>query len=216
MRKRQIKTACRIIATSTIIWAAGVQASPAGKWLGVPVDRAGRVQVAPDLSLPGAPNIFAVGDVAHVHNLQGGEVPGIAPAAKQMGSCVARLMANSSNRAPPPPIFLSALWRSRHNRKAFRRGGIREISIDGPVGMAVLISLIFIFLSECEIRSSSCLIGCGLRRLLTWRTIDQSRQHSWTLAPFMRGPISAKAELNDASIQEQELFWRNNCSAKCR
>jgi len=77
----------------TIIWAAGVTASPAALWLSAEADRAGRVKVAPDLSVPGHPEIFVVGDVAAVSDVQGQPVPGIAPAAKQMGHYVAKLIA---------------------------------------------------------------------------------------------------------------------------
>lgn len=73
------------IAAKTVIWAAGVTSSPLGKSLGVPLDRAGRVKVEPDLSVPGHPEIFVVGDLAAVEG-----VPGIAPAAKQMGRIAAR------------------------------------------------------------------------------------------------------------------------------
>jgi NADH dehydrogenase len=68
------------LSAKTVIWAAGVAASPLGTSLGAPLDRAGRVRVAPDLSVPGHPEIFVAGDLAAVDN-----VPGIAPAAKQMG-----------------------------------------------------------------------------------------------------------------------------------
>ncbi len=68
------------LATKTVLWAAGVASSPLGRCLGAPLDRAGRVQVEPDLSVPGHPEIFVVGDLAAVQG-----VPGIAPAAKQMG-----------------------------------------------------------------------------------------------------------------------------------
>jgi len=68
------------ITAKTVIWAAGVASSPLGRSLGAPLDRAGRVQVQPDLSIPGHPEIFVIGDLA---TLPG--VPGIAPAAKQMG-----------------------------------------------------------------------------------------------------------------------------------
>ncbi len=74
----------------TIIWAAGVAASPAAQWLGVPADRAGRVIVEPDLTVPGHPEIFVIGDTAQVARPGGGFVPGIAPAAKQAGKHVAR------------------------------------------------------------------------------------------------------------------------------
>jgi NADH dehydrogenase len=73
------------IAAKTVLWAAGVKSSPLGAFLGAPLDRAGRVRVAPDLSLPAHPEIFVVGDLARVEG-----VPGIAPAAKQMGRHAAR------------------------------------------------------------------------------------------------------------------------------
>jgi NADH dehydrogenase len=81
------------ISASTILWAAGVKASPAAAWTQAPCDRAGRIKVNPDLSLPGYPNVFAVGDTAHVDVGDGRPVPGIAPAAKQMGRHVGRLIA---------------------------------------------------------------------------------------------------------------------------
>ena len=68
------------ITAKTVIWAAGVASSPLGRSLGAPLDRAGRVQVEPDLSVPGRPEIFVIGDLAALPG-----VPGIAPAAKQMG-----------------------------------------------------------------------------------------------------------------------------------
>jgi NADH dehydrogenase len=78
----------RIVAR-TILWAAGVAASPLGKQLGAEVDRAGRVRVAPDLSLPARPEVFVAGDLASLEQ-DGRAVPGVAPAAKQMGACAAR------------------------------------------------------------------------------------------------------------------------------
>jgi NADH dehydrogenase len=78
---------------STIIWAAGVMASPAAVWLSAEADRAGRVKVAPDLSVPGRPDIFVIGDVAAVTDGKGRPVPGIAPAAKQMGQYVGKVIA---------------------------------------------------------------------------------------------------------------------------
>jgi NADH dehydrogenase len=73
----------------TIIWAAGVRASPAAEWLGAPADRAGRLQVLPDLTVPGHPDIFAIGDTVTIADPDGKPVPGIAPAAKQQGRYVA-------------------------------------------------------------------------------------------------------------------------------
>jgi NADH dehydrogenase len=82
------------IATQTIIWAAGVAASSLGRMLAVPVDRAGRVLVQPDLSLPGHPEVLIVGDLASI-SCDGHAVPGIAPAAKQMGAHAATVVSAS-------------------------------------------------------------------------------------------------------------------------
>ena len=80
------------LAAKTIIWAAGVAASPAAEWLHTPADRAGRVLVQPDLTVPGHPNIFVIGDAAHVETADGKLIPGVAPAAKQEGHCVAEVI----------------------------------------------------------------------------------------------------------------------------
>ena len=80
------------IDAETIIWAAGVTASPTAQWLGAETDASGRVKVAKDLSVPDYPNIFVIGDTASVLDEQGRPVPGIAPAAKQMGTYVAKVI----------------------------------------------------------------------------------------------------------------------------
>ena len=80
------------IAARTVLWAAGVAASPLGRALGAPLDRAGRVLVQPDLGLPGHSEVFVLGDLASVQQ-DGSPVPGVAPAAKQMGEHVGRLIA---------------------------------------------------------------------------------------------------------------------------
>ncbi|ALN88200.1 FAD binding domain protein [Lysobacter capsici] len=74
----------------TVLWAAGVAASPLGALLDAPRDRAGRVRVEPDLTVPGYPDIFVAGDLASIQQANGQPVPGVAPGAKQMGSYVAR------------------------------------------------------------------------------------------------------------------------------
>ena len=91
------------IAARTVLWAAGVAASPLARSLGVPLDRAGRVAVDPDLSVPGQPNVFVVGDLASVQG-DGKPVPGVAPAAKQMGRHAAdSILARLQHR--PAPAF---------------------------------------------------------------------------------------------------------------
>jgi len=80
------------VETKTIIWAAGVAASPVAKWLGIEGDKAGRVKVAPDLSVPGMAGIYVIGDVASIEGEHGKPVPGVAPAAKQAGEHVANVI----------------------------------------------------------------------------------------------------------------------------
>ncbi len=94
------------IAARTVLWAAGVMASPAAKWLGVAADRAGRVMVGDDLSVPDHPNIFVIGDTAASNAWSGRPVPGLAPAAKQAGSYVARVIESRLLRHPAPPPFV--------------------------------------------------------------------------------------------------------------
>lgn len=80
-----------------ILWAAGVQASPAAKWLETTADRAGRVIVGSDLTIPGYPDIFVIGDTASVTMPNGKKVPGVAPAAKQQGQYVAKSVCHRLN-----------------------------------------------------------------------------------------------------------------------
>jgi NADH dehydrogenase len=89
-----------------VLWAAGVAASPLGQRLGAPVDRAGRVQVEANLSLPGHSDVFVIGDLASVVQEHGQPVPGVAPAAKQMGRYVAEI--------------LRARWRGQPLNRPFR------------------------------------------------------------------------------------------------
>ena len=89
------------IPAKTVVWAAGVAASPLARTLGVSLDRAGRVPVKPDLSVAGHPDIFVAGDLAAVTS-DGRPVPGVAPAAKQMGRHVAQVLrARLDGRASP-------------------------------------------------------------------------------------------------------------------
>ncbi len=89
--ERGVNLGQRRIAARTVLWAAGVAASPLGAQLGAQCDRAGRVKVEGDLSLPGRPEVFVIGDLAALAH-DGKPVPGVAPAAKQMGAHVARMI----------------------------------------------------------------------------------------------------------------------------
>lgn len=92
------------IPTRTVLWAAGVQASPLARSLGVPLDRAGRVPVNPDLSIPGHDDVFILGDLAAFSQKDGSLVPGVAPAAIQegtyIGKLLTRLVSGKSEREP--------------------------------------------------------------------------------------------------------------------
>jgi len=98
------------LAAAVILWAAGVAASPLGKTLGVPVDRAGRVAVEPDLSLPDHPEVFVIGDLAALKDESGRMLPGVAPVAMQQGRYVAKIIqrelegaTEAAAKAQPPP-----------------------------------------------------------------------------------------------------------------
>lgn len=95
---------------TVILWAAGVAASPLGSQLGVPVDRAGRVCVQPDLSVPGHPEIFVIGDLASVKDEAGKLLPGVAPVAMQQGTYVAKLIRHEveSGVSMKPAVAVSA------------------------------------------------------------------------------------------------------------
>jgi len=82
---REVKFGERTITTRTVLWGAGVQASPLAKSLGAPLDRAGRVLVEPELTIPGHPEVFVIGDLAAAQQYDGSFVPGVAPAAIQEG-----------------------------------------------------------------------------------------------------------------------------------
>ncbi len=93
---------------TVVLWAAGVAASPLGKKLGGEVDRAGRVLVQPDLSIPGHPEVFVIGDLAALKDEQGKMLPGVAPVAIQEGRFVAKVIRKELGRAGAPPFSRSS------------------------------------------------------------------------------------------------------------
>jgi NADH dehydrogenase/putative oxidoreductase len=93
------------IAARTVLWAAGVAASPAAKWLEADADSAGRIRVGADFGIPGVPNAFAIGDVAAINAWKGKPVPGLAPAAKQAGAYVGRIIRATIEQRHTPPDF---------------------------------------------------------------------------------------------------------------
>jgi NADH:ubiquinone reductase (H+-translocating) len=99
------------LAAAVILWAAGVAASPLGKKLGVPVDRAGRVPVQPDLSLPEHPEVFVIGDLAALKDKDGKMLPGVAPVAMQQGRYVAKIIQHDVEVATKTPANTQPLPR---------------------------------------------------------------------------------------------------------
>ncbi|HEV7610318.1 MAG TPA: NAD(P)/FAD-dependent oxidoreductase [Steroidobacteraceae bacterium] len=93
------------LAAKVILWAAGVRASSAAAWVGLQADNAGRAKVGPDLTAPGHPEIFVIGDTATINAWHGKPVPGIAPAAKQQGMHVARTIRMRLNGDTRPRTF---------------------------------------------------------------------------------------------------------------
>ncbi|MBW3632995.1 MAG: FAD-dependent oxidoreductase, partial [Chloroflexi bacterium] len=93
-----------IIPAHTVVWAAGVQASPLGRSLGVELDRAGRVLVNPDLSVPGHPEIFVIGDMASLQDPQGRPLPGVAQVAMQQGEWAAANILRAIEGKPARPF----------------------------------------------------------------------------------------------------------------
>ncbi len=124
-----------LLPTASVVWAAGVRASPAARWLGVPADPRGRVLVQPDLSAPGLANVFVIGDTVSVLAPGGAPVPGIAPAAKQMGVYVARVLAARVAGSPPPAPF-----RYRHAGNLATIGRKRAVIEFGPLRLKGLLA----------------------------------------------------------------------------
>ena len=100
-----VRVSGQLLAARTVLWAAGVMASPAAEWLGVAADKAGRIKVDAQLAVPGLENVFAIGDTAASQGWKGQPVPGLAPAAKQGGAYVARMIRARVRARTAPPAF---------------------------------------------------------------------------------------------------------------
>jgi NADH dehydrogenase len=138
------------IRAGNILWAAGVSATPLTKRLGVDLDRAGRVKVNPDLSLPGHPEVFAIGDQALVLKADGKPVPGVSPAAMQMGRHVARIIRDELRSGAKPAARPAFRYRDKGTMATIGRSAavamIGRIKLSGfPAWLAWLfIHLIFL------------------------------------------------------------------------
>ncbi len=100
VRSGEVLIGDEVVPAAVVLWAAGVSASPLGRALGAPLDRAGRVLVEPDLSIPGHREVFVIGDLASLNDAEGKMLPGVAPVAMQEGRFVARQIAADLARMP--------------------------------------------------------------------------------------------------------------------
>jgi len=101
---KEVRVGERIIAAGTILWAAGVEASPLARSLGVKLDRVGRVLVEPDMTIPGYPDAFVIGDLAILTDKNGKNLPGVCPVAVQQGRHTARNISRACQRLPLEPF----------------------------------------------------------------------------------------------------------------
>jgi NADH dehydrogenase len=113
------------IRSATVLWAAGVAASPAGRWIGAATDRSGRVFVKGDLSAANQPNIFVIGDTASVKDDEGNPVPGVAPAAKQQGRYVAKVIRSRVANLNTPNPF--RYWHAGNLATIGRKSAVIEL-----------------------------------------------------------------------------------------
>jgi NADH dehydrogenase len=125
------------IESRCVIWAAGVQASPAAKWLDAPADRAGRALVEADLRIAGSDNVFVIGDCAAARDANGKTLPGVAPVAKQQGAHVARsILTLLKRRKPKPFAYVDFGAMATIGRKA-AIADLRGLQLKGFIGWAV-------------------------------------------------------------------------------
>ncbi len=182
-----------LLPAKTVIWTAGVAASPAGKWLQAETDRAGRVKVNPDLTLPGFPNVFVIGDTASVTQ-DGKPVPGIAPVAMQEGAYVASLLKDKVMGLPQSGTPFH--YKNKGNLATIGRGyGIADlgkVKFSGFPGWAFWLGVHIFFL-----------IGFRNRFLVLFQSI-------WGFITYQRSArlITSESHMHKVplSVAEQELI----------
>jgi NADH dehydrogenase len=123
-----------IIPAETVIWAAGVAASPLGATLGVPLDRAGRVLVEPELTVPGSRNVFVIGDLASLQGVDGKPLPGVAQVAIQMGKHAARNVVRGIEQQPYRPFTYKDLGNMATIGRASAVADFGWLRLDGYLG----------------------------------------------------------------------------------
>jgi NADH dehydrogenase len=130
----RVRTSTGEIAAETILWAAGVAASPLGATLGVPIDRAGRVLVQPDLTIPGHSQVFVIGDLASLAGPSGRPLPGVAQVAMQMGAHAARNIMRAIDNQPMQSFSYRNLGDMATIGRAAAVGDLPWIQLKGTIG----------------------------------------------------------------------------------
>jgi len=168
----------RRIAARTVLWAAGVAASPLARSLGAPLDRAGRVPVAPDLTVPGAPGVFVIGDLASLQQ-DGRPIPGVAPAAIQMGRHAARNIVRAVRGKPLRPFR----YRDKGSLATIgRAAGVADFGRVRLSGIVAWLAWLFVHIFF--------LIGFRNRFLVLF-------EWAWTYATYERGARLITGEMGD-------------------
>ncbi|HEY7501855.1 MAG TPA: NAD(P)/FAD-dependent oxidoreductase [Vicinamibacterales bacterium] len=130
----RVEVGSEMIEAETVLWAAGVAASPLGATLGVPLDRAGRVLVEPDLTIPGYRNVFVIGDLASLKDAHGKPLPGVAQVAIQMGKHAAKMIANDVEKQPYRPFVYKDLGNMATIGRASAVADLGWLRLHGYIG----------------------------------------------------------------------------------
>ena len=133
-RPQAVEAGGERIEASAVLWAAGVAASPLGATLGVPLDRAGRVRVNPDLTIPGHPDVFVIGDLATLEAPDGKPYPGVAQVAMQMGARAADNIVRATEGRPILPFVYRNLGNMATIGRASAIGDLPVAQLKGLVG----------------------------------------------------------------------------------
>ncbi len=143
---RGVTVGATVIPTRTVLWGAGVQASPLARSLGVPLDRAGRVLVNPDLTIPGHADVFIIGDLASLTQANGTPVPGVAPAAMQGGAHAAASIERALGGQPLRPFHYRDKGSLATIGRAAGVGDFGRIHLSGFVAWAAWLGIHIFFL----------------------------------------------------------------------
>jgi NADH dehydrogenase FAD-containing subunit len=172
------------VRSKNVIWAAGVAASPTGKNLGVETDRAGRAKVGPGLTIPGHPEIFVVGDTAHIEE-DGKMLPGVAQVAMQGGQYTGRsIQAHLAGKQAPPFKYVDKgnMATISHNYAVVEKGNLR---LTGPLGKLAWVFIHLLYLSSMQNRFSTF-------TQWMWHLLFKSRGSSYIVEPVTAADQTAK------------------------